>query len=556
MKRFLAVIVFFFSFSCVFAEQQLSLKDIKRDELVKICKVWGFLKYYHPSLSRNKYNWDKELFNVFLQIANNNDHYDVNSILESLVDKLGKIPLEHAKSLDQREGVKFMPDNSWICDTSHLGISLSNKLVKIESARRSKSSYYFQYVPSKNIAMPTNENAYNNINLDDKYTLLSLFRFWNVIQYFYPYKYLIGESWDSVLYKYIPKMFSVKTNKEYILTLMNLTAEINDAHVYVRNQDSVFGKRTIPIILSVIENKIIITGFYNNIIYDSSSVKVGDEVLEIDGQSTREQLTNLLPYCTGVNIPTKLRVVCDKLILTNKEEVSLKVTNSEGIHTRIISTYPSSKLNEKSRFQEMKEPIYIKDSIAYIYIGSLTNNVLEKKIPEILNTCGVILDFRGYPIDDAIGNLIDYFLPREKVKFYQTTVPNILYPGTFLFEKENPSFFISSEQKISYLGKIVVLVDERTQSSAEFYTMMASIIPKATIIGSQTAGTDGPAIPLFLPNNILVRYTGMGIYYPNRTETQRIGIIRSENISRTVKGVTSGLDPLIIRGIEIIKEER
>src|SRR5215813_3858156 len=38
------------------------------------------------------------------------------------------------------------------------------------------------------------------------YRLLALFRFWNIINYFFPYKHLIDRPWEGVLTEYIPKL--------------------------------------------------------------------------------------------------------------------------------------------------------------------------------------------------------------------------------------------------------------------------------------------------------------------------------------------------------------
>lgn len=44
-----------------------------------------------------------------------------------------------------------------------------------------------------------------------EYRFLALFRFWNAIQYFYPYRDLLDEPWDSTLVRFIPKLvFFVK----------------------------------------------------------------------------------------------------------------------------------------------------------------------------------------------------------------------------------------------------------------------------------------------------------------------------------------------------------
>lgn len=54
--NFLALIIFF---------SQLSIGQKKLTEeqkLVATCKVWGFLKYYHPLVAAGKFNWDEQLF--------------------------------------------------------------------------------------------------------------------------------------------------------------------------------------------------------------------------------------------------------------------------------------------------------------------------------------------------------------------------------------------------------------------------------------------------------------------------------------------------------------
>ena len=31
------------------------------ENLALLCKVWGFMKYYHPSVRAGEYDWDREL---------------------------------------------------------------------------------------------------------------------------------------------------------------------------------------------------------------------------------------------------------------------------------------------------------------------------------------------------------------------------------------------------------------------------------------------------------------------------------------------------------------
>ena len=48
-----------------------------------------------------------------------------------------------------------------------------------------------------------------------------------------------------------------------------------------------------------------------------------------------------------------------------------------------------------------------------------------------------------------------------------------------------------SPQSPHYTGKVVILIDEVTQSQAEYTTMAFRTAPGAVVIGSTTAGADG-----------------------------------------------------------------
>jgi hypothetical protein len=91
-----------------------------------------------------------------------------------------------------------------------------------------------------------------------EYRLLALFRYWNVVNYFFPYKHLIGESWETVLPRYIPKFEANKDALDYQLTVRELVSEMRDSHGGLRNANAAtekFGTSLPPVLVSYIENK-------------------------------------------------------------------------------------------------------------------------------------------------------------------------------------------------------------------------------------------------------------------------------------------------------------
>ena len=76
--------------------------------------------------------------------------------------------------------------------------------------------------------------------------------------------------------------------------------------------------------------------------------------------------------------------------------------------------------------------------------------------------------------------------------------------------------------------------------------------PNVISIGSQTSGADGNVSYIPLPGGYTTVMTGIGIYYPDGTETQRIGIVPDIEVQPTIEGTRSGKDEVLEKAIEII----
>ncbi|ODS73989.1 MAG: hypothetical protein ABS46_19785 [Cytophagaceae bacterium SCN 52-12] len=76
-----------------------------------------------------------------------------------------------------------------------------------------------------------------------------------------------------------------------------------------------------------------------------------------------------------------------------------------------------------------------------------------------------------------------------------------------------------------------------------------------TIIGSTTAGAHGNVSAIMLPGGLKTMVSGIGVYYPNGTETQRVGIVPDIEVKPTIEGIRKGRDELLEKAVEIILKE-
>ena len=166
----------------------------------------------------------------------------------------------------------------------------------------------------------------------------------------------------------------------------------------------------------------------------------------------------------------------------------------------------------------------------------------------MINTKGIIFDLRHYPNWTIYE--ICRFLSVDKQPFATFVKPDYSYPGTFHCD---PPTTCGRKRHRRYAGKIVILINEYTQSRGEFTAMALRTLPDAICIGSQTAGADGNVATLVFPGNCKVLMTSLGVYYPDGRQTQRIGLVPDIEIKPSIEGVRGQIDEVLERGIRYIE---
>ena len=126
-------------------------------------------------------------------------------------------------------------------------------------------------------------------------------------------------------------------------------------------------------------------------------------------------------------------------------------------------------------------------------------------------------------------------------EFARFTIGDLSNPGAFHWGE------VASLQPSEphYAGKVVILVDEVSLSQAEYTTMALRSVRGATVIGSTTAGADGNVSQIPLPSGISTMISGIGIFYPDKSPTQRIGMIPDLEVKPTIAGIRDGRDEVL-----------
>ncbi|MEM9834541.1 MAG: S41 family peptidase [Bacteroidota bacterium] len=526
-----------------------NLTDTQIQNFYTLGKVWGFVKYRHPKVAEGDVNWDYELIRVLPKIIESANQEAAQQAMTAWIQKLGEVAIAD-KKLEEPDpsSVKLLPDTAWITDDL-LVSELQNELFKISNAESFAEHYYLGFTPNVGNPIFKNEAKYSAMDFtDDGFTLLSLFRYWNMIEYFFPNRHLMNEDWDAVLQDFIPQMVAVEDELSYKLTLLELIGKIQDTHANIWQQDDAlrefWGQNTVPVELGWIEDQVVITKVFPN--FDGlEPLTVGDIVTEVNGISVATLIAEKSKYSPASNRPTQLRDVMRKLLRTNDDTLKLVVQDKGKVS---VPTTPIGSSKLRSAQVRPDSHRMLEDSIGYIYPGSLAQGEINQIMDKFMDTRGLIIDLRCYPSDFIVFSLGQYLMS-EPTEFVTFTTGSMQSPGLFTYGN---MLKVGEEREGYYRGKVVILINETTQSQAEYTTMALRVAPAATVVGSTTAGADGNVSEIYLPGNVRTMISGIGVYYPDRTETQRVGIGPDIELSPTVEGIRAGEDELLNKAKELI----
>ena len=522
-------------------------------KLSTLAKVWGLLKYFHPTVTSKFLDMDVILIDAIGPVKESQDVTQFNIAINSLINKVGGVNFLTSPDLSDFD-IQEDSIHAWIKNDSLLNWYTAFKLKILISNFKGLPNKYFSYDETSCFeSISKAEYKYENSDLSEEYRLLSIFRYWNVINYFYPNKHLMDKKWESVLEEFIPKFQNAKTNLEYHLTVTELTTQINDSHSFTNSDilTEFWGVLYAPFKCKLIDGKTVVYSFHESLLDYCGQLLPGDIITQINSVKIEKIREELKKYIGASNLWGMERKLNTKIFRGNDRIMELTIVRKGIISNVFITRYEVKTLNELYSLNEKKRDKWkiLDGNIGYIDMGILEIPDVDTAMKALMNTKTIIFDIRNYPNQTAFYFL--QYLSYNEAEFFLYRNPDPLNIGRFLTRDGTNYGYIG---KGDYKGKLVVLANELTQSQAETSCMLFQVYPGATTIGSHTSGANGCGTKLYLPGGIQTGFSGSSILYPDGREMQRAGIDIDIIIEPSIQGITDGKDEVLDRAIEFINQ--
>ncbi len=345
-----------------------------------------------------------------------------------------------------------------------------------------------------------------------------------------------AQNWYRWRHKYDSK---IKTNEDAYVAIDTMLASLNDPYTrfldpkeFAEETNSIKGSlKGIGTQIAIRDGKLVVISPIENSPAERAGIKADDEILEINGESTKgisiEKAADKIRGEKGTTV--------NLLIKRKSEPAPLKFSIvRDEIELKAVSTKPPIETS-------------IPNNIQYVRLSSFISKNASSELGEILsknkNKDGFILDLRSNP-----GGLLTNAVIISDM---------LLKGGVIVSTVDRDGYKDTARASSQYITQkpIVVLVNKGSASASEILSGALKDNCRATLVGTQTFGKGIVQEINKLPEGSGVNITIQRYLTPSGNDIHKKGITPDYIVDLTDEDIKTKNDTQLKKGIEVLNQK-
>ncbi len=401
------------------------------------------------------------------------------------------------------------------------------------------------------------DEPYRDMRLPEReWRMLAAIKLWATMDNYFPAKRLMSSSWDDALRRCLYKMAQVRDAREYGVILQEMAASLDDSHVGVGSRALGGNSRThgIGVVLAAIDDDILVANVTDPALLRSGLLKVGDDIVQIDGEYVGARLARLRAATAASNEAGRWRkAMAEMLTFLPGASVTLQVDGGDGKRREVV--LQPTPLDDALAPRHARPMISVNKGIAYVDLDRLQAGEVDVMFDKIKGSRALILDMRGYP--HGTGRAIAERLNVNDASIFAMNYQPLVtaHEASYGVQLAYPDFLLPARAPL-YQGKVVMLINEHTQSQAEHLALAVEAATPVTFIGTPSAGADGDLREVVLPGKVHVWYSGLEVRHADGRQLQRVGVQPDIMVAPSVAGLRAGRDEVLERAWAFLRQDQ
>lgn len=410
--------------------------------------------------------------------------------------------------------------------------------------------------------------------------LLALYKSWATLRNFHAYQELRDENIDEVMMRTIPRVESATDAYSYASAMLDFVSTATDAQVQLNSPtlEQHIGAASAPFAVRSIEGRAIVTRVAPTEAGKASGVIVGDEISSADGYPMPAYLNEHRRYSSSSNDWTRIRNTMAMVSLGGAGNGLYRIRDASNRERQVniertLENTRAMKFSDRANASVARE---LGTGFAYIDATRATAADVEKAFQDYASARAIVIDARGAVNTPAnadarevlpaslaamvrkVATMPSNSVGRQTVRIVsEPCATNQQTVGLALCvnERRQRDDVIAADTARRYRGRVVVLIDERTEGAMEQFVMALESAANATLVGSSTAGAIGKTGAVHVPGVLTLTFSESEVRRPDGGQVQRVGIVPQVESQPTVRGIRAGTDEPLERAQQWLREQ-
>ena len=386
---------------------------------------------------------------------------------------------------------------------------------------------------------------------------------WAAVRHAYAYAERIASpGWDSVYLASLLEAQRAAAPVAYYRLLQEMAAALNDGHTGIELPAELLDSLAYypPVRTELLGERVVIVGVVSPV-PPSVTVRVGDEIVAIDGTATAEYVERYVAPWVSASTEQDRSVRChDHFLLAGPvlSEVELTVVGADDMTRRVTLTRAWCRDDLVAR--ATIESSRLGSDIGYIAVNTFSDEyvlpLFDATLARLGGVRGLVIDLRhntGGHSRLALDLLARLMTGSFETHRWETPMYRAYLHGRGRAVEWYGEPAGCHDGLGRFTGPVVLLVGARTLSAAENFVVAFDYARRGAIVGEPTAGSTGHTLMVPLPLGGLFRVTTTRDYYPDGRVYNGHGVEPTIRAARTIDDVREGRDPVLDAGVRALE---